>query len=87
MTDIVTGAEPVALSGGWPLIGHRTTTMKAAAFQKNLPITDETDLVDAGCVKATLAQNFGRINANNVPQAHTILERGLSHGTIVLEGF
>ena len=45
------------------------------------------ELVDAGYIKTTVANNFGTINAENLKKAHALLESGKSIGKIVLEGF
>jgi len=44
-------------------------------------------LVDAGRVRTTLAQNFGAINAANLRRAHAFIESGAASGKVVLEGF
>jgi NADPH:quinone reductase-like Zn-dependent oxidoreductase len=45
------------------------------------------ELVDAGVLRSTLAENFGTINAANLRRAHQLLESGKSRGKIVLSGF
>ena len=45
------------------------------------------DLVDAGRVRSTLAQQGGRITAANLVAAHAAVESGRMVGKIVLEGF
>jgi zinc-binding alcohol dehydrogenase family protein len=44
-------------------------------------------LVDAGTLRTTLAERFGRINAANLRRAHALLESGRTKGKVVLEGF
>lgn len=44
-------------------------------------------LVDAGRVRTTLAEHFGRIDAANLRRAHALLESGRARGKIVLENF
>ncbi|KAB2924875.1 MAG: zinc-binding alcohol dehydrogenase family protein [Dechloromonas sp.] len=44
-------------------------------------------LVDAGRVRTTLAEHFGRIDAANLRRAHALIESGLARGKIVLENF
>jgi Zinc-binding dehydrogenase len=44
-------------------------------------------LVDAGELRTTLGEDFGRINAANLKRAHALLESGKARGKIVLEGF
>ena len=45
------------------------------------------DLVDAGSIKTTLAEHFGKINAENLKRAHALIESGKAKGKVVLEGF
>jgi zinc-binding alcohol dehydrogenase family protein len=44
-------------------------------------------LVDAGRVRTTLAEQFGPINAANLKRAHAFIESGTARGKVVLEGF
>ena len=44
-------------------------------------------LVDAGTLRTTLGENFGRIDAANLRRAHALIESGRAKGKIVLEGF
>lgn len=44
-------------------------------------------LVDAGTIKTTLAEHYGKINAENLKRAHALIESGKAKGKIVLEGF
>ena len=38
-------------------------------------------------IKTTLGQNLGKINVENIVEAHRLIESGKSIGKIVLEGF
>lgn len=44
-------------------------------------------LVDAGVLRTTVGEHFGRIDAANLRRAHALLESGKARGKIVLEGF
>jgi zinc-binding alcohol dehydrogenase family protein len=44
-------------------------------------------LVDLGQVRTTLAERMAPISAENLRRAHEMIERGWSHGKLVLEGF
>ena len=44
-------------------------------------------LVDAGTLKTTMTQHFGKITAANLKKAHALIESGTTIGKIVLEGF
>lgn len=45
------------------------------------------ELIDSGCIKTTLGEHYGLINADNLKRAHANLESGKAIGKIVLEGF
>ncbi len=44
-------------------------------------------LVDLGAIKTTLAERITPISAANLRRAHQLIERGWSHGKLVIEGF
>jgi NADPH:quinone reductase len=46
-----------------------------------------SDMVDAGTIRTTLGENYGRIIADNLKRAHALIESGRARGKIVLEGF
>ena len=60
-------------------------TEDMAAQQKIL--NEVSRLVDAGQLKTTLAQHFGKINAENLSKAHQTIQKGEMLGKLVLEGF
>jgi hypothetical protein len=45
------------------------------------------ELVDAGVIRTTFGEHFGRINAENLKRGHALIESGRAKGKIVLEGF
>jgi NADPH:quinone reductase-like Zn-dependent oxidoreductase len=45
------------------------------------------ELIDAGTLKTTVGEHFGKINAANLRRAHELLESGKAKGKIVLESF
>lgn len=45
------------------------------------------EMVDAGTLKTTLSEEFGKINAENLRRAHALIESGRSKGKVVLSGF
>ncbi len=59
---------------------------KDIAKQRDL-LNQIAELIDAGRIKTTLGENFGRINAANLKRAHANIESGRAIGKIVLEGF
>jgi zinc-binding alcohol dehydrogenase family protein len=46
-----------------------------------------SSMVDAGTLRTTLAENYGRIDALNLKRAHAAIESNTTRGKIVLEGF
>jgi zinc-binding alcohol dehydrogenase family protein len=44
-------------------------------------------MIDAGTVRTTVSEHFGKIDATNLKRAHALLESHRSKGKIVLEGF
>ncbi|AKQ59050.1 zinc-binding alcohol dehydrogenase family protein [Bordetella hinzii] len=50
-------------------------------------LTQVAALIDAGRLKTTLGEHYGRINAANLRRAHAFIESGRARGKIVLEGF
>ncbi|WP_411849313.1 zinc-binding alcohol dehydrogenase family protein [Stenotrophomonas sp. LGBM10] len=45
------------------------------------------DLVDAGVLRTTLGEHYGRIDAANLRRAHALVESHRARGKLVLEGF
>ena len=50
-------------------------------------LANVSGLVDAGTLKTTLGEHFGRITAENLTRAHAFVESGKAIGKVVLEGF
>jgi zinc-binding alcohol dehydrogenase family protein len=44
-------------------------------------------LIDDGVLRSTVGEHFGRIDAANLRQAHSLIESGKARGKVVLEGF
>jgi NADPH:quinone reductase-like Zn-dependent oxidoreductase len=55
--------------------------------QQNAILNRVAELVDAGTIRSTVNESFGRINAENLKRAHALLESNRAQGKIVLEGF
>ena len=62
---------------------HKTADMQA---QHDL-LTQVSRLIDAGLLRTTLGEHYGKINAANLRRAHAFIESGRARGKIVLEGF
>ncbi|WP_263409840.1 zinc-binding alcohol dehydrogenase family protein [Terriglobus tenax] len=71
----------------WEFMFTRSLFTTPDILGQHLILNEIADLVDAGIVRTTVAQSFGRINADNLRKAHALLETGKSHGKIVLAGF
>jgi NADPH2:quinone reductase len=50
-------------------------------------LTEVSRLVDAGVLRTTRTEHFGRITPENLSRAHAAIETGRTIGKIVLEGF
>ena len=64
------------------------STFQTPDMEAQHALLDEAaGLVEAGLLKTTLAQNLGRICADNLRRAHKMLEEGHVIGKLVLEGW
>lgn len=71
----------------WELMFTRSLYTTADIQAQHTILTEVAALVDAGTIRTTLGENFGRINAENLRRAHALIESGKARGKIVLEGF
>ena len=71
----------------WELMFTRSLYTTADLIEQHSLLTEIARLVDAGDLRTTLGENFGRINAENLKRAHALVESGKARGKIVLEGF
>jgi zinc-binding alcohol dehydrogenase family protein len=71
----------------WELMFTRSLFRTDDMIAQHHLLNEMANLVDAGVVRTTLGEHFGRINAANLMRAHTLLQSGKSRGKIVLEGF
>ena len=71
----------------WELMFTRSLFETPDMIEQHLLLTEVARLVDAGRLRSTLGEHFGRINADNLKRAHALLESGQARGKIVLEGF
>ncbi|WP_062203708.1 zinc-binding alcohol dehydrogenase family protein [Aureimonas sp. AU12] len=76
-----------AISVHWELMFTRPLFRTADMGEQGRILGEIADLVDAGRIRSTAAQNFGTINAANLRRAHELSESGRAMGKIVLEGF
>jgi NADPH2:quinone reductase len=71
----------------WEFMFTRSMFETADVLEQNELLTEVARLVDAGKIKTTLGETYGKINAANLRRAHALIESGKAKGKIVLEGF
>lgn len=71
----------------WEFMFTRSMFDTADVLEQHKLLTEVSRLVDAGKIKTTLGETYGRINAANLRRAHALIESGKAKGKIVLEGF
>jgi zinc-binding alcohol dehydrogenase family protein len=76
-----------SLSLHWEFMFTRALFETPDMIAQHRLLTEVADLVDAGVIRTTLGELFGRITADNLKRAHALLESGKAKGKIVLEGF
>jgi zinc-binding alcohol dehydrogenase family protein len=76
-----------AISLHWELMFTRSLFNTADMIEQHNILDRLAELVDAGTIRTTVNQNFGRIDAENLKRAHALLESGRAQGKIVLQGF
>ena len=76
-----------SISVHWELMYTRSLFQTADMGEQGVLLDEVARLVDAGTIRTTLAENFGRINAANLRRAHERIESHTAKGKIVLEGF
>jgi zinc-binding alcohol dehydrogenase family protein len=76
-----------SVSVHWESMFTRSLLQTADMAEQHALLDKVADLVDAGKIRTTFAEHFGKINAANLKRAHALLESGKSRGKIVLEGF
>lgn len=76
-----------AVSLHWELMFTRSLFGTADMIAQHHILNRLADLVDAGTIRTTANEHFGRIDAANLKRAHALLESHRAQGKIVLEGF
>ena len=79
--------RPKCVSAHWEGMFTRSTFTTPDIQAQHDLLNEVSALVDAGTLRTTMTQHFGRINAANLRKAHAQLESGTSIGKVVLEGF
>ncbi|PTQ63881.1 zinc-binding alcohol dehydrogenase family protein [Sphingomonas sp. PP-CE-3G-477] len=76
-----------SISVHWELMYTRSLFQTADMGEQGVLLGEVARLVDAGTIRTTLAENFGKIDAANLRRAHERIESHTAKGKIVLEGF
>lgn len=76
-----------SISVHWELMYTRSLFQTPDMGEQGRLLDEVAALVDAGTIRTTLAENFGRIDAANLRRAHERVESHTAKGKIVLEGF
>ncbi|MYM31695.1 zinc-binding alcohol dehydrogenase family protein [Duganella sp. CY15W] len=71
----------------WEFMYTRSMFQTADMQEQHKLLNDVAKLVETGAVKTTLAERYGKINAENLKRAHALIESNRAKGKIVLEGF
>ncbi|ABC33153.1 NADPH:quinone reductase and related Zn-dependent oxidoreductase [Hahella chejuensis KCTC 2396] len=76
-----------SLSLHWEMMFTRSLYETADMIEQHRLLNRVAELVEEGAVRTTLKQNLGKINAENLKRAHSLIESDAAIGKIVLEGF
>ncbi len=76
-----------SISVHWELMYTRSLFQTPDMGEQGRLLDEVAALVDAGTIRTTLAENFGKIDAANLRRAHERIESHTAKGKIVLEGF
>lgn len=76
-----------SLSLHWEMMFTRPVFQTPDMVRQHELLERVADLVDAGRLRTTLGEHYGRIDAANLRRAHALIESGTARGKIVLEGF
>ncbi|XAH23634.1 zinc-binding alcohol dehydrogenase family protein [Xylophilus sp. GW821-FHT01B05] len=76
-----------SLSLHWEMMFTRSLYGTPDQQRQGELLAEVAALVDAGRIRSTAQQVFGRINAADLRRAHAFIESGKAQGKVVLEGF
>lgn len=76
-----------SISLHWEFMFTRSLFSTPDLLTQHQILTDLSRLIEQGQINTTLKQSLGKINAENLKQAHALLESGKAIGKIVLAGF
>ncbi|PRH87371.1 zinc-binding alcohol dehydrogenase family protein [Labrys okinawensis] len=83
----IMGFKRKAVSIHWELMFTRAIFETPDMGEQGKLLDEVGELIDAGNIRTTLSQVLRPINAENLKQAHALIESGRAKGKIVLEGF
>ena len=76
-----------SVSVHWEFMFTRSMFGTADMAEQSVLLNEVSRLVDAGTLRTTLTETFGRIDAANLRRAHALIESGKARGKIALDGF
>lgn len=76
-----------SLSLHWELMYTRSLYETEDMQEQHNILNEVSRRIDAGDLRTTVGDNYGRISAENLRRAHALLESGKAKGKVVLEGF
>ncbi|MCQ4163870.1 zinc-binding alcohol dehydrogenase family protein [Tahibacter harae] len=76
-----------ALSLHWEMMFTRPLFETPDMIEQHRLLGEVARLIDAGVIRTTLGEHYGRIDAATLRRAHALIESGKARGKIVLEGF
>jgi len=76
-----------ALSLHWEMMFTRPMFGTPDMAEQGRLLAEVARLVDAGRLRTTAGEHFGKIDAANLLKAHAFIESGRAQGKVVLEGF
>ena len=76
-----------AISLHWEMMFTRSRFETPDMAEQGALLAEVAALVDAGRLRTTLGEHYGRIDAANLRRAHAFVESGRARGKVVLEGF
>ena len=76
-----------AVSLHWELMFTRSLFSTPDMIRQHEILDRVADLIDAGTIRSTANENFGRIDAANLERAHALIGSNRARGKIVLAGF
>jgi zinc-binding alcohol dehydrogenase family protein len=76
-----------SISLHWELMFTRSMFETPDMVRQHELLERVAQMVDAGSLRSTLGEHFGRISAENLRRAHALVESGRAVGKIVLEHF